>query len=140
MDPEPAAVRPQREVDAHVFRAGVLAFVAFVGVFKDVYELVDPGRRGELAWGFLMVRYTRLERVWCGYKLTGDAALRHVAIYAGAIVGLVGLRRCGWCLAFLYVAYVPLSEWAFMFFYPLGTLTGQPYPPSWRTRSGSSYR
>jgi hypothetical protein len=101
MDPELAAVRPQRDVDAHVFRAGVLAgvlaFVAFVGVFKDVYALVEPGRRRELAWGFLMVRYTSLERVWFGYKLTGDAAwyatLPHVAIYGAAIIGLVGLRR-----------------------------------------------
>jgi hypothetical protein len=103
MDPELAAVRPQRDVDAHVFRAGVLAgvlaFVAFVGVFKDVYALVDPGRRGELAWGFLMVRYTSLERVWFGYKLTGDAAwyatLPHVAIYGAAIIGLVGSAALG---------------------------------------------
>jgi 8-oxo-dGTP pyrophosphatase MutT (NUDIX family) len=56
MEPELAAVRPRElDVDPHVFRggflAGVLAFVAFVGVFKDVYALVDPGRRGELAWG-----------------------------------------------------------------------------------------
>jgi hypothetical protein len=113
MEPELAAVRPRElDVDPHVFRggflAGVLAFVAFVGVFKDVYALVDPGRRGELAWGFLMVRYTSLERVWFGYRLTGDAAwyaaLPHVAIYGAAILGLLGLRRWGW------VARLPLSR------------------------------
>jgi hypothetical protein len=140
MDSDLAAVSsPELEVDPHVFRggflAGVLAFVAFVGVFKDVYALVDPGRRGELAWGFLMVRYTSLERVWFGYRLTGDAAwyatLPHVAIYGAAILGLLGLRRWGWWLVFLYLAYVPLSEWSFMFFYPLGYLTGDPYPAVW---------
>lgn len=113
MEPELAAVRlREREVDPHVFRggflAGVLAFVAFLGVFKDVYALVDPGRRGELTWGFLMVRYTSLERVWFGYRLTGDAAwyaaLPHVAIYGAAILGL---------------------------FYPLGYFTGNPYPTVW---------
>jgi hypothetical protein len=133
MDPEHAAVRPQREVDPHVFRAGVLAGVlAFVGVFKDVYALAVPGRRGELAWGYLMVRNTSLERVWFGYKLTGDAAwcaaLPHVAIHGAAIIGLVGLQRWDGGLALAYVAYVPFSEWAFMVFYPLGLLAGDRYP------------
>jgi hypothetical protein len=140
MDPEVVVARPRgSEVDPHVFRAGVLAgvlaFIAFVGVFKDVYALIDPGRRGSLAWGFLMVRYTSLERVWFGYRLHGDAAwyatLPHVAIYAAAIIGLAGMRRWGWWLVFLYVIYVSLSEWSFMFFYPLGYLTGEPYPAAW---------
>src|SRR5262249_2088949 len=139
MDPEVAVVRPRPEVDPHVFRggflAGVLAFVAFVGVFKDVYALVDPGRRGELAWGLLMVRYTSLERVWFGYRLTGDAAwdaaFPHPAIYGAAIIGLAGFRRWGWRLPVLSFLFVSVWEWGFMFFYPLGYLTGEPYPPAW---------
>jgi hypothetical protein len=142
MDPEHAAVRPEREVDPHVFRAGVLAFVAFVGVFKDVYALADPGRRGELAWGYLMVRYTSLERVWFGYRLTGDAAwyaaLPHVAVYRAVIVGLVGLRSWGWLLAFLYVAYVrspsgPSCSSTRSAFSP-----AIPIRPRGRTKNGSS--
>jgi hypothetical protein len=54
-----------------------------------------------------------------------------VAIYGAAILGLLGLKRCGWWLVFLYLAYVPLSEWSFMFIYPLGYLTGDPYPAVW---------
>lgn len=112
--------------------AGILSFLAFLGVVKDLNAILDPGGHGEVAWGFLMVRYTSLSRVWFGYRLTGAAAwwatLPHLVLYATGMIGLIGLRRWGWYLLFAYLLYIPLSEWTYMFLYPLGYLSGAPYP------------
>ena len=123
-------------IDLHVYRAGVVAgvltFLAFVGVVKDIAVLLSPGERGELTWGFLSVRYTSLSRVWFGYRFVGEtawlAAAPHLLLYGVSMVGLAGARRWGWYVAFAYVLYIPLSEWTYMFLYPLGYLSGQPYP------------
>jgi hypothetical protein len=123
-------------IDLHVYRAGVIAgvltFLAFVGVVKDIAVLLSPGERGELTWGFLSVRYTSLSRVWFGYRFVGEtawlAAAPHLLLYGASMVGLAGARRWGWYVALAYVLYIPLSEWTYMFLYPLGYLSGQPYP------------
>ncbi len=125
-----------QKVDPHVYRAGViagvLAFLAFLGVVKDVNALLNPYGHGEVAWGFLMLRYSSLQRVWFGYRFVGDAAwyatIPHLILYAAAMVGLIGLKRWGWSLLFAYLLYIPVSEWSYMFLYPLGYLTGEPYP------------
>lgn len=119
-----------------VYRAGVIAgllsFIAFLGVVKDLNAILDPAGRGEVAWGFLMVRYTSLQRVWFGYKLTGISAwyasFLHLSLYAATMVGLIGMKRWGWSLALAYLLYIPLSEWTYMVLYPLGYLTGEAYP------------
>ncbi len=112
--------------------AGLLSFIAFLGVVKDVNALLDPSGRGEVAWGFVMVRYTSLQRVWFGYKLTGAAAwysaFPHCLLYLATMIGLIGRRSWGWLLAFAYLLYIPLSEWTYMLLYPLGYLTGEAYP------------
>jgi hypothetical protein len=123
-------------VDIRVYRAGVIAgvlsFIAFLGVIKDLNAILDPGGRGEVAWGFLMLRYTSMQRVWFGYRFTDHAAwlatFPHLVLYAASVYGLIGLKRWGWYLLFGYLLYIPLSEWTYMFLYPLGYLTGQPYP------------
>ena len=127
---------PKLAIDLHVYHAGVLAgvvaFIAFLGVIKDLNAILDPGGRGEVAWGFLMLRYSSLQRVWFGYRFTGHTAwlvtFPHLVLYAASMYGLIGLRRWGWYLLFSYLLYISLSEWTYMFFYPLGYLTGQPYP------------
>src|SRR3954447_25125171 len=106
-------------VDLRAYRAGVIAgvlsFIAFLGVVKDLNALLDPGGRGEVAWGFLMIRYSSLQRIWFGYRFTGHAAwlatIPHFVLYAAAVYGLIGLKRWGWYLLFGYVLYIPLSEW-----------------------------
>ena len=112
--------------------AGALAVVAFLGFVKDVYALLDVNGRGEMAWGFVMLRYSSLQRVWLGYKLTGDAAwyatFPHLVLYVAAIYGLVLRRGWGWLLVFSYLLYVPVSQVIYMLLYPLGYLTGQPLP------------
>jgi len=112
--------------------AGALAFVAFIGFVKDVYALLDVNGRGEMAWGFVMLRYSSLQRVWLGYKLTGDAAwyatFPHLVLYAAAMYGMVLRRGWGWLLVFIYLLYVPVSQVIYMLLYPLGYLTGQPLP------------
>jgi hypothetical protein len=112
--------------------AGLLSFIAFLGVVKDVNAILDPAGRGEVAWGFLMVCYSSLQRVWFGYKLTGEqawyASFPHLILYAATMVGLIGMKRWGWWLAFAYLLYIPLSEWTYMALYPLGYLTGEAYP------------
>ena len=69
---------PKLAIDLHVYHAGVLAgvvaFIAFLGVIKDLNAILDPGGRGEVAWGFLMLRYSSLQRVWFGYRFTGHTA------------------------------------------------------------------
>lgn len=112
--------------------AGILAFIAFLGCVKDVYALLDASGRGQMAWGFLMLRYSSLQRVWFGYKFTGNAAwyavFPHLALYAAAAYGLVARR--GWVvwLLFVYLIYVPISQLLYMVFYPLGFVSGQPFP------------
>jgi hypothetical protein len=125
-------------VDLRSFRAGVVAgglvLIAVLGAVKDLYALLKPNGRGQLILGFLMLRYTSAERVWFGYRFTGDAAwfaaIPHVVIYAAAAVGLVGLRRWGWWLLFTYVVYIPVSEGIFALLYPFGYLTNHPYDAS----------
>jgi hypothetical protein len=132
----PANPPAKPAVDMRAYRAGVIAgvlsFIAFLGVVKDLNALLDPTRRGEVAWGFLMVRYSSMQRVWFGYRLTGQeawlATIPHLVLYSAGIYGLVGLKRWGWYLLFAYLLYIPLSEWTYMFLYPLGYLTGEPYP------------
>jgi hypothetical protein len=134
--PSDSATTLTPTVDMRVYRAGVIAgvlsFIAFLGVVKDLNALLDPGGRGEVAWGFLMVRYSSLQRVWFGYRFTDYAAwlatFPHLVVYGAAICGLIGLKRWGWYLLFGYVLYIPLSEWLYMLFYPLGYLTGMAYP------------
>ena len=127
---------PQPIGDIRVFRAGViagvLAFIAFLGAVKDIGAVLSPGERGDLTWGFLSVRYTSLSRVWFGYRFVGEeawkAAFPHLLLYAAAMIGLSGMRRWGWYVAFAYLLYIPVSEWTYMLLYPLGYLTGQAYP------------
>jgi hypothetical protein len=120
--------------DVRAFRAGlfagVVAFVALLGAIKDLYALLDPEGRGQLAWGFLILRYSALQRVWLGYKLTGDAAwfaaFPHLFLYAAAAYGLVARRLWCWYLLFAYLLYLPVSQAIYMALYPLGYLTGRP--------------
>ncbi|MGE0825602.1 MAG: hypothetical protein AB7G75_12255 [Candidatus Binatia bacterium] len=114
--------------------AGALTFIAFLGAVKDLYAVLTPTGRGQLVFGFLLLRYTRLERVWFGYRFTGQEALLatipHLVVYILAAYGLVTRRRWGWYLVFVYVLYFPLSELTFAFVYPVGWLTGHPYNQS----------
>src|SRR5262245_30294656 len=126
------------ELETRAYRAGLVAgamtLVAALGAVKDLYALLKPSGRGQLVFGFLMLRYTRLERVWFGYRFTGTeafwATIPHVLLYAAVAYGLITCRRWGWILTFAYVLYIPLSELAFAIFYPLGYLTRQPYDQS----------
>ena len=126
------------EIETRAYRAGLVAgavaLVAALGAVKDLYALLKPSGRGQLILGFLMLRYTRLERVWLGYRFTGQAALLatipHLLIYVAAVYGLMTRRRWGWYLVFAYVLYIPISEAIFAFFYPLGWLTGHPHDQS----------
>lgn len=72
--------------------AGLLSFIAFLGVVKDLNAILDSAGRGEVAWGSLMVRSTSLQREWFGYKLTGISAwyasFLHVSLYAATMIGL----------------------------------------------------
>lgn len=67
-----------------------------------------------------MVQYSRAGGM---YQETLQA--EEHAYQAGLIAGA---RRWGWYVAFVYVLYIPLSEWTYMFLYLLGYLSGQPYP------------
>ena len=102
--------------------AGAVTLVALLGVVKDLFALLKPSGRGQLVFGFLTLRYTRLERVWFGYRFTGQEALLatipHVLLYAAVAYGLITRRRWGWVLTFAYVLYIPLSELAFAIFHP----------------------
>jgi hypothetical protein len=126
------------KVETRAYRAGLVAgalsLIALLGAVKDLYAVLKPSGRGQLVLGFLMLRYTRLERVWFGYRFTGRAAffatLPHVLVYAAVAYGLITRRRWGWYLAFAYILYIPLSELTFAFLYPLGWLTGHPYNAS----------
>lgn len=131
-------LRETLRAEEHGYRAGLVAgaitLIALLGVVKDLYALLKPSGRGQLIFGFLILRYTRLERVWFGYRFTGKDALLatipHLLIYAAVAYGLITRRRWGWMLTFAYVLYIPLSEFAFAILYPLGYLTRQPYAQS----------
>ena len=113
--------------------AGALAFIAFLGCVKDIYALLDESGRGQMAWGFRMLRYSGLQRVWFGYTFVGDAAwyavFPHLALYAAAMYGLVLRRRWIPGLLVAYLVYLPISQFIFMFLYPLGWVSGTPLPP-----------
>jgi len=107
--------------------AGALTLICLLGLVKDLYAVLKTSGRGQLVLGFLMIRYSSVERVWFGYRFTGTAAwlatFPHLVLYAVAIYGLIRLRRWVWYLLFAYVLYIPLSECTFAFLYPLGYLT-----------------
>ena len=125
-------------VDRHAYHAGMVAgaltLICLLGLVKDLYAVLKTGGRGQLVLGFLMIRYSSVERVWFGYRFTGTAAwlatFPHLVLYATAIYGLIRLRRWVWYLLFAYVLYIPLSECTFAFLYPLGYLTDHPYDAS----------
>lgn len=126
------------EIETHAYRAGLiagaLALVALLGAVKDLYALLKPSGRGQLILGFLMLRYSRLERVWFGYRFTDKAALLatipHLLLYAAGAYGLITRRRWGWYLMFAYVLYIPISELTFAALYPMEYLANQPYDQS----------
>jgi hypothetical protein len=104
--------------DARIYNAGLVfggvTLVILLGVIKDVWALLKPSGQGQLAFGFLMLRYSSHYRVWFGYALTDTAAwyatIPHVALYTAAIYSLVTRRRWGWVLLSVYLLYIPLSE------------------------------
>jgi len=79
-----------------------------------------------------MLRYSSLQRVWFGYKFTGDAAwyavFPHLALYAAACTA----RHAP---AMVYLASLRLpdlradSQIIYMALYPFGWATGTPLPP-----------
>ena len=73
-----------------------------LGVVKDVWALLKPSGEGLLVFGFLMIRYSSLYRVWFGYAFTGAAAwyatVPHVLLYGAGIYGLITRRRWAWML------------------------------------------
>lgn len=85
-------------VDIRVYRAGFIAgavaLTALLGVIKDLGAIFAPGGSGQFVWGFLILRYSSLERVWFGYLFTGYAAwlatFPHLVLYAASIYGLMG--------------------------------------------------
>ena len=111
--------------------AGVLSLVALFGVVQDLIVLLKLSGGGRVAFGFLMIRSTRLERVWFGYRLNETAAyfatIAHLFICAAAVSGLLTRRRWGWILAFAYVLYLPLSQLTFTLLSSMGYLTHHPY-------------
>ena len=116
--------------DYHAYRAGIifgaLTLVLLLGVIKICGPLSSPAAVVHSLFGFLMIRYSSVERVLFGYRFFGLEALLatffHLVLYAVGTYGLNGLRRWAW-LVFLYVLYVPLSECIFLFLYGLGYLT-----------------
>ena len=104
--------------DARSYHAGMVfgavTLIMLLGVIKDVWALVKPAGEGILVFGFLMIRYSSLYRVWLGYSLTGSAAwyatIPHVVLYAAGAYGMITRRHWGWSLVFLYLLYIPLSE------------------------------
>jgi hypothetical protein len=93
---------------------GAVSLVMTLGVIKDVWALLKPSGEGILVFGFLMVRYSSVYRVWLGYPLTGAAAwyatIPHVILYGAGVFGLVTRRRWAWALVSAYLLYIPLSE------------------------------
>jgi hypothetical protein len=106
------------QCDERSYRAGLVigavTLVMALGVIKDVWALVKPSGEGVLVFGFLMIRYSSLYRVWFGYALTDTAAwyatIPHVILYGAGIYGLIMRRRWGWMLLSIYLLYIPISE------------------------------
>jgi hypothetical protein len=105
---------------------GAVTFIMLLGVIKDVWALLKPGGEGILVFGFLMIRYSSLYRVWLGYSLTGPAAwyatIPHVVLYAVGAYGLITRRHWGWTLVCVYLLYIPLSEALYAFLGGFGYL------------------
>jgi hypothetical protein len=122
--------------DFQAYRAGIifgaLTLVLLLGAIKDFWSIIKPSGRGVLLFGFLMIRYSSVERVLFGYRFFGPEALLatflHLVLYALGAYGLIGLRRWAWYLVFAYVLYIPLSEGIFLLLYGFGYLTNLPYP------------
>jgi hypothetical protein len=112
--------KPAQETDfaGRMYQAGLVfgaaSFVMTLGVIKDVWALLKPSGEGILVFGFLMVRYSSVYRVWFGYPLTGAAAwyatIPHVILYGAGVFGLVTRRRWAWALVSAYLLYIPVSE------------------------------
>jgi hypothetical protein len=106
------------EFDARAYNVGLafgaVALVMTLGVIKDAWALLKPSGEGILVFGFLMVRYSSLYRVWFGYALTGPAAwyatIPHLILYTAGIYGLVTRRRWARVLISVYLVYIVLSE------------------------------
>jgi hypothetical protein len=104
--------------DARSYHAGLVfgavTLIMVLGVIKDVWALVKPSGEGILVFGFLMIRYSSLYRVWLGYSLTGPAAwyatIPHVVLYATGAYGLITRRHWGRTLVSVYLLYIPFSE------------------------------
>ena len=104
--------------DARSYHAGLVfgavTLIMVLGVIKDLWALLKPSGEGILVFGFLMIRYSSLSRVWLGYSLTGPAAwyatIPHVALYAIGAYGLITRRRWGRALVSAYLLYILLSE------------------------------
>ena len=127
---------PPPPIDLRAYRAGLIfgaiTLVMLLGVIKDLWALYKPSGKGQLLFGFLILRYSSVERVWLGWRFYGAdawfATIPHVVLYTAGAYGLITLRRWGWYLLFVYLFYIPLSEALFLLFYPFGYLTGLPYP------------
>lgn len=123
-------------IDLRAYHAGLIfgaiTLIMILGVIKDVWALIKPSGTGQLLFGFLILRYSSVDRVWLGLKFSGAeawfATIPHVVLYAAGAYGLITLRRWAWYLLFVYLLYIPLSEGLFLVFYPFGYLTGLPYP------------
>jgi hypothetical protein len=93
---------------------GAVSLVMTLGVIKDVWALLKPSGEGILVFGFLMLRYSTVYRVWLGYPLTGTAAwyatIPHVILYGAGLFGLVTRRRWAWALVSAYLLYIPVFE------------------------------
>lgn len=113
-NPQPASPA----FDTRAYRAGLIfgavTLIMALGVIKDVWALLKPSGQGQLLFGWLMIRYSSLQRVWFGYNFSGVSAwyatIPHVILYAVGIYGLVTRRRWGWVLVSVYLLYIPLSE------------------------------
>jgi hypothetical protein len=125
------------DCDARSYHAGLVfgavTLVMALGVMKDAWALLKPSGEGVLVFGFLMVRYSSLYRVWFGYAFTGAAAwyatIPHVVLYGAGIYGLTTRRRWGWMLLSMYLLYIPLSEALYAVFGGFGYL-GRPVIPA----------
>jgi hypothetical protein len=116
--------------DARSYNAGLVfgavASVMVLGVVKDVWALLKPSGEGLLVFGFLMIRYSSLYRVWFGYAFTGAAAwyatVPHVLLYGAGLYGLITRRRWAWMLLSVYLLYILVSEALYAFFGGFGYL------------------
>jgi hypothetical protein len=136
VDPE-AEDRSRRAFDARAYHAGLVfgavALVMLLGVIKDVWALLKPSGEGILVFGYLMIRYSSVYRVWFGHALTGTAAwygtIPHVFLYAAGIYGLITRRRWGLMLISVYLLYIVLSEALYALLGSFGYLDRPAIPP-----------